>query len=187
MMAAAAVLVLMAPAGRVQAQDRLSLDIRAGAAFATEDFGTVDLNTGVGFEALVRYRFMPHLGGYAGWDWYHFTADPAIEGASDLDIEDTGYSFGLIFEHPLTESFNGWVRGGGLFDHTEAEVDDDLTTSADHGFGWEAGAGFSYAITPKLSIMPGVRYRTFAPDVADVDEDPTLSYIATEVGLSWKF
>lgn len=182
----AAVIALLTFAGPTGAQERFSIDVRGGAAFATEDYGAVDLGTGIGFAAAVRYRFMPHLGAYLGWNWYHFS--PEAEGGvvEDLDLEDTGYSLGLMFEHPLTESLAGWVMGGAAFDHTEVEIDGESVGDSDHGFGWEAGAGVSFAVSDRISLLPGVRYRSFTPDLGESEDDPSVSYLAAEIGLSWK-
>lgn len=181
-----AAIALIVIGTEASAQSPFSIDVRAGAAFSTEDYGTVDLGTGFGFEAAVRYRFMPHLGVYAGWSWYHFSPEDQLDLLGEVDVEETGYSAGLLFEHPLTSTLTGWVRGGGVYAHTELEVDGEDGGETDHGFGWEAGAGLGFALTPKLSLMPGVRYRSFEPDVADLDDDPTMSYVAAELGLSWR-
>ena len=47
----------------------MSIEASGGAAFTTQKFGDADLGTGVGLELIGRYRFMPHLAVYAGWDW----------------------------------------------------------------------------------------------------------------------
>ncbi len=98
-------LVLLVSLQWVQGQDRLSLEVRSGVAYATQDLGDADLGAGVGFEATVGYRFMPHLSGYAGWGWGHFAADASFAGPN-VDVEETGYTFGLHFMHPLGISFS---------------------------------------------------------------------------------
>lgn len=58
----------------VEAQDLWNLEFRSGVAFATQDLGDADLDTGFGFEGTVAYRFMPHFATYAGWGWNQFSA-----------------------------------------------------------------------------------------------------------------
>ena len=51
------------------AQDRFSIALSGVTDFATQELGDADLGMGIGFEATLGYRFMPHLSAYAGWGW----------------------------------------------------------------------------------------------------------------------
>lgn len=180
----AAALLLGADAAR--AQSPWSLELRGGGAVATEDFGDAALGPGVGFEVTARYRVQPHLAIYAGWDWYHFTTDDEGLG-EELDIEDTGYAFGLIFQHPVSGRVGGWLRGGGIYDHAELENQaGDITVDTEHGLGWEAGAGLSLELGDRWLLTPGARYRSFSRDleVNGFEGSVDLSYVALEVGVS---
>ena len=84
------------------AQQRWAFELRTGADLSTQDVGTADLGTGFGFEGTFHYRFMPHLAAYAGWDWRVFSPDDAFAGP-DSDLDETGYAFGLRFEHPFEQ------------------------------------------------------------------------------------
>jgi opacity protein-like surface antigen len=172
-----------------QAQGRAGLELRGGAGLPTQDFGDATLKTGAGFELNFNYQVMPHLRVYAGWDWHRFVTDEPFL-SSKYDVEDTGYAFGLNFKHPLANKLGGWVRGGGILNHAELENDDgDIVADSGHELGWEAGGGFSFALSPKLEITPGVRYRTFSADV-EVGQNTIpvdMSYVAIEVGLTWTF
>lgn len=172
------------------AQERLAFEVRAGADIPTAEIDGEELGTGFGLDATLRYRFMPHLAVYGGWDWIRFSPDDAFGG--DLDIEETGYAFGLRFEHPFTtrSRLGAWVRAGGTYDHIEIENEDgDITADSGHGLGWEAAAGLSIPLTPGLSVTPGARYRALDRDV-ELDGTTTefeLRYIAVELGLAWIF
>ena len=87
----------------MSAQSRWSVELRGGADFATQDLGDASLKTGFGFEGTAAYRFMPHLSGYAGWGWNQFSADRSFAG-TDMQFEETGYTFGLRFLHPIGAS-----------------------------------------------------------------------------------
>src|SRR5690606_14067184 len=89
--------LLLVPAA-LQGQSRFSVEVGAHAAVPIQDFGNAELETGLGFGANIRYRIQPHLAAYAGWEWQHFTTEVL---ATDLDVEETGYTFGLRFEHPF--------------------------------------------------------------------------------------
>jgi hypothetical protein len=186
----ASVLALAATSSGLQAQEVWSLDVRGGAAFPTQDFGVDELDTGVGFEGTIAYRFMPHLWVYGGWDWYHFQADQALS-LVDVDVEETGYAFGLRFEHPI-ERFGSpsiWLRVGGTYNHIEIEDHDDTTADSGHGLGFEAGAGVALRLGDRWYLTPGARFRALTREfvVSGVGTDVDLTYVALEVGLSRRF
>src|SRR5688572_7853594 len=82
------------------AQDRWSVEITGDSAFATRNLADAALSTGFGFGGSVGYRFLSHVSTYAGWDWHHFRSDTSFAGPN-MDFEETGYAFGLRFEHPI--------------------------------------------------------------------------------------
>lgn len=171
------------------AQQRLAVELRGGADIPTAEIEGEELGTGFGFDATLRYRFMPHLAIYGGWDWIRFSPDDSFAGA-DLDFEETGYVFGLRFERPFAASLGAWGRAGGTYDHIEIEnADGDLIADSEHGLGWEAAAGLAIPMTPSLSVTPGVRYRALDRDVelGGTTTEVELRYIALEIGLAYGF
>lgn len=173
-----------------QAPDRWAVELRANGAMPTQDLGDDPLDTGFGFEATVRYRFLPHLAAYAGWDWIRFSADQSFAGP-DMDIEETGYAFGLRFEHPIRGARTAaWVRAGGTYDHLEVEdTDGEIIADSGHGLGWELGAGVATAFREGWSLTPGIRYRSLSRDIeaGDATTPVDLRYFAFEVGLARSF
>lgn len=189
---AVAISFMSVAASPALAQQPWALEVRGGVAFPTADLGEDALDTGLGFEGTVRYRFLPHLAAYAGWDWMHFGADEMV-GTGDVDVEATGYAFGLRFEHPFSgETGPGpayWARAGVLVDHIEIEDQEgDLVADTGHGLGWEAGAGVAIGVGEKGSLTPGVRYRSIARELEfDGFEVPVdLQYVAAELGFAWR-
>jgi hypothetical protein len=181
----AAALGLVGVTSRADAQSRWTLEASTDAAFPTEKVGNADLRTGLGFEISGRYRIQPHLAVYAGWDWHHFSTDEPLAGQK-MDIEDTGYAFGLRFDHPLVSSTAGWLRFGGTANHIELEsARGDLVGDSGHGLGWEAGGGLSVPIGRRLSLTPGVRYRALSRDVeiGNVATPTDLRYFTVGMGL----
>ena len=174
----------------LQAQDRWSFDVRGGADFATKELGDVDLDLGLGFEGTAAYRFMPHVAAYIGWGWNHFNADQSFAG-TDIDFEETGYTFGIQFVHPLGDlPLKYLVRAGGLFNHIEVEDQEkDLLGDSDHSLGWQVGAGLMVPLGNKWSLTPSVRYRSLSSDI-EIDETTTaveLNYISIGIGISRSF
>jgi hypothetical protein len=186
MFAATASLVASAPAA---AQSRWSAELDAAAAVPTHRLAGADLETGFGFGANVRYRFQPHLAAYGGWEWHRFRTGNVM-GAVDLDVEETGYTFGLRFEHPIMGRTAGWLRAGGLGNHIELEDDDgEIISDSGHGLGWELGAGLAIPVSDRAALTPGVRYRSLQRDL-DVGmqrRSGTLAYVTIGAGLAVSF
>ena len=185
-----AVLTLFVLINQSVAQDKWSLEFRPGADYATKDISDAELGAGFGAELSIAYRFMPHLSAYAGWSWNHFGVDQSFVG-TDASFEETGYTFGLQFIHPIGESeINYLVRAGGTYNHIEIENNDgDIIIDSGHGLGWQAEAGLLIPLSEKVSLLPGVRYRSLSRDI-DIENESTsvhLNYFSVGVGLSWSF
>ncbi len=186
------VLALIALPATTHAQDRWRLEARTGAAFTTQDLADASLDPGFGFEATIAYKFMPHLAAYAGWDWYHFSTSQGSFGGPASDLEETGYAFGMRFEHPIggMERVALRLRAGGTYNHVEIENGAGETIGdSGHGLGWEAGAALGIVLGQSWELSPGVRYRSLTPDLdfAGAATVGTLEYVAVEIGVSRTF
>ncbi len=174
----------------LMAQDRLSLELRGDAALATQELGDADLGLGLGVEAMLAYRFMPHLGVYGGWGWKQFSDENSFAG-TDVDFEETGYTFGLQFIHPLgASSLNYLVRAGGVYNHIEAEDNEgSITADTGHGLGWQAEVGIDIPFNDYWSMRPSVRYRALSRDfdIEGVTTDVDLTYFSLGVGFARTF
>jgi len=177
----------------VLSQEKWSLELRPNLDFPTEDIGDVNIKTGFGFEAAVGYRFMEHLGAYVGWGYNTFnTDDSSFAGTGDTDFDETGYTFGLQFIHPLGTSKNlsYMIRAGGIYNHIEVENDSgDITADSGHGLGWELGAGLNIDLGNNWNLRPQVGYRALSRDIeiGTVTTDIDLNYIAIGVGIAKVF
>lgn len=174
-------------------QGRFEIGFEAGAAFPVEKLVDADLKTGVGFEGVVNYRFLPHLAVYAGWDWRRFSTDLAGGTSfvgSETDIEETGYVLGLRFEHPLGGPGLPWlmVKGGATLAHLEIEDGDgDSLADTGHGVGWEAGVGLAVPVREQIRVVPALRFRSLARElqIGGVTRDARLRFLSVEVGVRW--
>ena len=176
--------------GQSYAQDKWSLEFRPGVDYATIDIADADLGIGFGFEGTICYRFMPHLAAYAGWSYNNFAVDQSFAGP-DASFEETGYTFGLQFIHPIGESGLSYlVRASGTYNHIEIENNSgDIIIDSEHGLGWQAEAGLVIPLSEKFSLLPSLRYRSLNRDIEieNVSTSVNLNYLSVGVGLSWSF
>jgi len=185
-----AVLIMFLHFNQTIAQDKWSLEFRPGVNYATQDIADADLGLGFGTELTIAYRFMPHLAAYAGWSYNNFAVDQSFAGP-DASFEETGYTFGLQFIHPIGESSLCYlVRAGGTYNHIEIENNDgDIIIDSGHGLGWQAEAGLVIPLSEKFSLLPSLRYRSLNRDIEieNVSTSVDLNYLSVGVGLSWSF
>ena len=183
-------LTLLTVFNQSRAQDKWSLELRPGVNYATQDIADANLELGFGTELTIAYRFMPHLAAYAGWSYNNFAVDQSFAGA-DASFEETGYSFGFQFIHPIGESTLSYlVRVGGTYNHIEIENNDgDIIIDSGHGLGWQAEAGLVIPLNERFSFLPSVRYRSLNRDIEIENENTSvnLNYLSVGVGLSWSF
>ena len=169
---------------------RFGFELSGGVSFATRDLADADLKTGLGFEGILHYRFMPYTGIYAGWGWNHFGSDNSFAG-TDMDFEETGYVFGLQFKHPVGASgISYYVRGAGLYNHIEIENSDgDIVGDSGHGFGWQAAAGIDIPLGSNWSLTPGLKFNSLnrEVDMENMSHDLTLQYLSVRIGILKRF
>jgi hypothetical protein len=188
---AATALALLASGSSAAAQQRVTFDLRVAAAMPNDDLADADLQTGFGFGSTLAFRLQPHLHIYGGWDWMHFSSDQSFAGG-ELDFEETGYTFGLRFEHPFKPDAQLAYRleAGGIYKHVEIEDDEgDLVADSGHELGFEAGAGLLVPLGAQWSLTPTIRLRSFEPSftIGTTTTDGTMRYIGFELGISRRF
>ena len=185
-----AILLLTSTLNQTLAQDKWSLELRSGINYAVKDITNADLKLGFGGELTVAYRFLPHLSGYVGWSYNNFAVEQSFAGP-DASFEETGYTFGLQFIHPLGElNIDFLIRLGGTYNHIEIENNDgEIIIDSGHGLGWQAEAGIVIPISNKLELLPSVRYRSLSRDITieNMSTPVQLDYISIGLGLRWLF
>ena len=169
---------------------RLGIELNSGVSLATKKMDGTTLNPGFGFEGILHYRFMPHLGIYAGWGWNRLGADKSFAG-NDVSFEETGYVFGLNFKHPLgTSKLAYYVRAGGLYNHIETEnANGDIINDTKHGFGYQFAGGIDINLGKNWSLSPGVKFNSLSRD-AEFERVPKkfdYQYISVRMGFLKKF
>lgn len=169
---------------------RFGFELNGGASLATSKPGDASLDLGFGFEGVFHYRFMPHTGVYAGWGWNRFGSDKSFAGL-DVCFEETGYVFGLQFNHPIGNlPINYYFRAGGLYNHIEIEnTDGDIIGDTGHGLGFQLAAGIDYSLGKNWSITPGIKFNYLKRDVEMGGLTTSLNhnYISLRVGFLKRF
>ena len=173
---------------QLQAQDRWNVEFRTGIDFSAGDIADVNPGAGFGFETAAAYRFMPHFAAYTGWSWNHFGTDQSFAG-TDASFEETGYTFGFQFIHPIGDSeINYLIRLGGTFNHIEIENNKgDIISDSGHGLGWQAEAGIVIGLSDNISLIPGIRYRSLSRNINidNVSNTIEMNYFSVGAGFSW--
>jgi hypothetical protein len=168
-------------------QDRFAVELRVGASFPTQELGDASLSTGFGFEGILSYRFLQHLGAYGGWGWNHFAADESFAG-TDMDFEETGYLLGLVFNHPIGEKNLGFfIHAGGIYNHIEVENDSgDIIADSGHGMGWQAGCGLDISLGSNWQLRPGVKFQALSRElqIGELTTPVNLTYFFAGVGIA---
>jgi hypothetical protein len=181
---------VLGSAGGLHGQDRWRLELRSGDAYATQDLGEVELGRGDGVGVSTEYRFIKRLALFGGWDRFRFNAYESSAPAR-LDVEETGYAFGLSFEHPVRDKWNPFLRfrAGGTYCHVETDDQERTLSDTGHGFGWEAGVGLGFAIGHRVDITaPAIRFRSLSRDVLlnGTNSRADLRYLTIQLGASMK-
>jgi long-subunit fatty acid transport protein len=181
---------LLLTCNSIKAQKKWDVTFRPGLNFPTQDLGNTKLGIGWGFEATISYRFMPHLAAYTGWGWNSFSEKDPPAG-NKFDFEETGYSFGLQFIHPIPNyKLKYLVSVGGIYNHIEVENNNgDIISDTVHGLGWEVATGVSYPFGERFHFTPSVRYRSLSRDlkIGSISTPVDLNYFSVNGAISWSF
>lgn len=172
------------------AQQRFSFELRPGVNFPTSELGDASLSTGFGGEATLAYNLLEHLAVYAGWSWNQFSSNESSTD-SDLDFEETGYTYGLQFIHPIGNSnLDYMIRAGAITNHIEVENSDgEIISDSKHGMGYQVELGLPVNFSDRFRFIPSVRYRSLARELemANTTTDVDLNYLSVGLGLSILF
>ncbi len=170
------------------AQNKWSVELRPNLDFPTTELADEDLNTGFGLEATVNFRFMEHVSAYLGWGFNTFNASDSYE-SEDIDVDETGYTFGFLFIHPIgsSQKVSFLARAGGIYNHIEVENEEgDIIADSGHNVGWEAGAGVQFELGQGWSLRPQLGYRALSGDIEmdNFTSDFDMNYVSFGIGLA---
>lgn len=171
-------------------EKRFGVELNGDVSFVSSDLAGASLNTGLGFEAILQYRFMPFTSVYGGWGYSHFNSENSFAGA-DTDFEQTGYILGLQFKHPIGNSpVSYFVRAGALYCHIETENNNgDIVSDTGHGIGWQAAAGIEVSMGRNWSLAPGLKYNWLSgeTDFEGANYQLDHRYVSARIGIIKRF
>lgn len=149
----------------LQAQGQWSFEFRPNLDFATTKIGEKKIKTGFGFDANLTYNFIDNMGVYAGWGWNTYRAEN-IPDTGNIDLNQTGYTFGLQYINSIKETSLGYfLRFGGIYAHVEVENEaGNNIADTSHELGWEIAGGLYLFNVSTFSLRPQLGYRSFSGD-----------------------
>jgi hypothetical protein len=171
-------------------EPRFGVELNGDVSFVSSDLAGASLKTGLGFEAILQYRFMPFTSVYGGWGYNHFNANESFAG-SDIDFEQTGYILGLQFKHPVGNSpVSYFVRAGALYCHIETENNNgDIISDTGHGIGWQGAAGIEVSMGRNWSLAPGLKYNWLSGETGFEGTNYQLDHrtVSARIGIIKRF
>lgn len=183
--------VLFFTASYAYAQEKWSLALRPSANFSTQDLRDATLKKGFGLEFTVSYNFIEHLGAYVGWGYNVFNSDNnSFAGTGDTDFNETGYSFGLQFIHPLGTSgkLSYLIKAGGVYNHIEVEnnIVEAIIADSDRGLGWEVSTGLQLNLSDNWKLRPQLGYHSLSRNIqiGSTSTAVDLNYVTFGVGIA---
>ena len=166
-----------------------ALDVRGGYAIPTGEWNEEDtFKNGFGFGANVIAMVTPQIGVYAGWETFSFDVEEDEPGV-EADATDAGFRAGVTLSVPMAQypTITPVLEAGVLYNSLTIGASGEgasIDIESDDALGFEAGAGVSFNVAERVSVVPMVRYRqhevTF-PDISDQSE--TVSYVVVGVAL----
>ncbi|MBE0638947.1 MAG: outer membrane beta-barrel protein [Bacteroidales bacterium] len=171
-------------------ENRFGIEINGEVSFVSTDLAGASLNTGLGFETILQYRFMPFTSVYGGWGWVNFNADESFAGP-DMDFEQTGYILGLQFMRQIGSSpVSYFARAGLLYSHIETENNDgDIISNTGHGVGYQVAGGIEVAMGNNWSLAPGIKFNSLSgeTEIEGMNYQLDHRYVSARIGVIKRF
>lgn len=169
---------------------RFGVEMNGEVSIVSSELAGASLNTGLGFETILQYRFMPYTSVYGGWGYNHFNAKQSFAG-SDIDFEQTGYILGLQFEKSIGNSpISYFVRGGLLYSHIETENNaGDIISDTGHGAGFQIAGGIEVSLGKNWSLAPGLKYNSLSGEtmLEGSNYQLNLRHVSARIGIIKRF
>jgi len=173
-----------------ESEKRFGIELDGDVSIVASDLNGANLNTGLGFETILQYRFMPYTSVYGGWGYTHFNANESFAG-SDIDFEQTGYILGLQFKRAISNSpISYFLRGGMLYSHIETENNaGDIISDTGHGVGFQVAGGIEVSMGKNWSLAPELKYNSLSgeTELEGMNYELDLRHVSARMGLVKRF
>jgi len=160
--------------------DKWHTELLAGVSFPTEDFGSIKLDAGSGFEGTVSYQLTPSISAYGGWGWYDFSSNGP-------EVVQQGYVVGMqLAAYSPNRSTILRVRAGVTYEHIELQNNlGNVVYDSKPSTGFEIGAALAFPFVGDWEIVPGIRYRSLNRpiEINGVESNTDLNYFALDVSI----
>ena len=185
-LALAAACALATPlAGRAQSPfdaSRFALELRAGAAIGqvTASAGGAEWRPGPAWSAgasVAVYRFAEVTLGYGRSG---FGCETGFCESNAVRFTAAGLDAGVRVQHGV-----GWARVGAVRHSLRSRWTDAgqaRSGSSKAAFGWEAGGGVAFALSPSFQLTPGLRYAR-VPAAFDDGPADSAGYLTGDLGV----
>lgn len=171
-------------------ESRWGFEFSSGFSLATNNLSETTNETGLGFEGIFHYRFLHHIGVYAGWGWNQFAANDAF-GGDNFFLAETGYVLGVQYKHPFGDSpVQYYLRAGGLYNHIETENSDgEIIHDTGHGLGFQLAGGIDVPLGKNWSFTPGLKFHALSRDFGyeNFTQEIDYNYFSIRLGILKRF
>jgi hypothetical protein len=169
----------------LNAQNKLSFDIRGSYSIPTEDLGQVELDNGINIEVNLGYTIITNASIFGGVEYGIFEDSRLPDDV--IDFREMGILLGLEYNYPLQENtFSFVLRGGGIYNQVLIENNDgDKIHDTDYGLGWFATTGIDFNILNGIHLIPTVKFKSLTRDYLTYEgiESADLRYVSIGIGV----
>jgi hypothetical protein len=169
----------------LNAQNRISFDLRGSYSIPTEELGQVELDNGINMEANLGYRFITNASIFGGFEYGIFQDSRLPEDV--IDYREMGILLGLEYNYPLLDNTISFVlRGGGMYNQVLIKNNDgDNIHDTDYGLGWFATTGIDFNISNGIHLIPTVKFKSLTRDYLSYEgiESADLRYVSIGLGV----
>lgn len=163
-----------------------SLEVDANLGIPTGDFSP-GVNAGLGATGRALFQAMPMLGVYAGYTWNSFGTDNEGTGY-EVSIRDMGLDAGIRLSVAPAMRLAPFVQGGVVYHKVELVTSREGGSApfkTDSGLGFDVGAGVSFPLGARISVVPSAGFTRYTIDTGAPD-DLTVSYARASIGLNFR-
>lgn len=158
----------------------IALEARGGATLPIGDFASETeqaVDPSVGFEVNAALSVFPGVAFYGAYGQDRFVC------GEECELTGEGFAAGMRLSVPglIPIPLRPWARAGAII-HAMTLDSGGAPLTSDRAVGWEFGAGVTLKLLPTFTLTPGLRIRSYSPDL-ELLQDTDATYLTADVGL----